>query len=361
MRAVFPLFFVCSMLSIPACVIDRQSEDDGSSGAVEQRDAWDQAGNPAVLGANLLRDVDKLPKSGKAQIVPWSGSEWRIQHDSINWRWAGPETDSASTKYQKAFGGSGIEDAVSLHHGIASLNGASCTDSSQCASPREVCAKREGRSAGRCVPTVRGLSRGWAAASLLVPEPQHPVTVNGVTFEVQDLKALASVAYARPNAVRVKTASDAAILHLLLTNIVGLRSTGFAVDRTYDGEVVSQPISGYTLEQSEIDVTTATQLTGVTEFPTAVKRWVKVSTQVDSIASQDDVTATVQYDYVLEVDRNGNVMGGEYCGESRDQHPDFAWFPTGKAPASVVGGAIRFAHVKDLLEASIDRADAGAN
>lgn len=36
---------------------------------------------------------------------------------------------------------------------------------------------------------------------------------------------------------------------------------------------------------------------------------------------------TKQYTYILEVDSDGDVVGGEWAGESRSDHPDFLWMP----------------------------------
>ena len=46
-----------------------------------------------------------------------------------------------------------------------------------------------------------GTCHAWTPASQLVPEPQHSVTVNGVTFEVGDIKALTQNAFDQTAAV----------------------------------------------------------------------------------------------------------------------------------------------------------------
>src|SRR5690606_5481053 len=46
---------------------------------------------------------------------------------------------------------------------------------------------------GSRVPRVEGWwghCNGWCVAAALYPEPRKPVTVNGVTFDVADVKAL---------------------------------------------------------------------------------------------------------------------------------------------------------------------------
>src|SRR5690606_31047182 len=53
--------------------------------------------------------------------------------------------------------------------------------------------------------------------------------------------------------------------HLLVSNFLGLRQTGFVYDRTYDYQVWNQPIAGYRVTQlDEIDAQRANELVGVT-------------------------------------------------------------------------------------------------
>src|SRR5262249_27255982 len=67
------------------------------------------------------------------------------------------------------------------------------------------------------------------------------------------------------------------------------------------------------------------------------------SSHVDQALSS--YAETKHYTYILEADANNKIVGGEWTGESRTNHPDFAWWPTGK-PQSVAG--ISYADVKAL-------------
>jgi hypothetical protein len=65
----------------------------------------------------------------------------------------------------------------------------------------------------------------------------------------------------------------------------------------------------------------------------------KVHTDVDYISESpagtdgnlastiDRYTHTDRYDYILEVDAAGKIIGGEWLGESKKAHPDFVWLP----------------------------------
>ncbi len=40
--------------------------------------------------------------------------------------------------------------------------------------------------------------------------------------------------------------------------------------------------------------------------------------------------ATLEYDYIVEVDYSGRITGGEWLGASKRNHPDMFWMPTNK-------------------------------
>jgi hypothetical protein len=53
------------------------------------------------------------------------------------------------------------------------------------------------------------------------------------------------------------------------------------------------------------------------------------------------------YDYVLELDAAGKIIGGEWLGASKTSHPDFLWLPVQKHAATVAG--VAWDDVKKLL------------
>lgn len=68
------------------------------------------------------------------------------------------------------------------------------------------------------------------------------------------------------------------------------------------------------------------------------------TSHVDQI---DRFTRTDHYSFILEADQNGRLLGGEWVGASRKDHPDFVWWPTGK-PYGVLPGGLSYADVKAL-------------
>jgi hypothetical protein len=61
---------------------------------------------------------------------------------------------------------------------------------------------------------------------------------------------------------------------------------------------------------------------------------------------------TKHYKYIVETDENSKILGGEWVGSSRDDHPDFGWWSTGNPRSSMAGGLITYAEVKALNEAA---------
>ncbi len=466
-------------------------------------EAWSSADNPGIFSPNLEYRVSELPMTGEAQAIPWASSYWPVYQDGINFKWDGASSESTAAKYGRAFGVAGVEDAVSTHHGIEGQRGArkACTADSECdAKIAEKCAKRSGQSSGVCIPTWWGICHAWAPAAVLLPEAKYPVTRNGVTFKVNDIKALVSLVhnqtdtrfvslrcnedleagevafdnYGRPTADDAECRdSNAGTYHVLLTNYLGRMRQSFVEDRTIDDEVWNQPLRGYSItKMQEVTAAQANALIGVTavggttvnrsgqaqqgawshqgSFPVTAGQTFKVvmtangdgdlyvnfgaqptaqayacrpylpsgnetcelpvpagATQAfvsvhgyaavgfnlaittgasapvqyafnanatkfydvaltvkyisESASTQDgNLAATIdrythedKYEYILEVDSAGRVVGGEWLRDSKKNHPDFLWLPTGVRGASVAGGKVTYANVKSLLDESL--------
>ena len=487
-----------------------QTSDELDSESYRQQ--WTDRDDPNLFADDLEYRLAELPQAGEAENVPWAASYWPVYEDSINTKWNGAASTSAAGKYGEAFGVEDIETKVSASNGIDKYSSrTACTTDAQCDDNLgEACAIREGQDAGYCIPSWWGICHAWAPAAIMEPEPVHPVTRNGVTFEVNDIKALLTISWDATNSKFVSlrcneddddveydgydrpTGSDAECIdtnpgtyHVLLSNYLGLRGASFVEDRTWDDEVWNQPLRGYRItQQTEITAQAANALLGVsgdtpaenpeprtTEAEGTVAQnawhhvdavdvsageklvvtmsgtadadlyvrwnsqadadnWVcrpwlngstescsltagsaataahvsvqgyaassnfdlkievlpadtgdtptayvfsdaavtlfHVKSEVDYITEAaasldgnlsgriDDFTRTDHYEYILEVDADGKINGGEWVGASRQNHPDFLWLPTGRDESKpIAGGAITYAVVQELLDASI--------
>lgn len=237
--------------------------------------AWSADDAPTLFDGNLVTRLADLPLRGTADITPWAGNYWPTWQDNINYRWAGAQSVSPAAKYGSAFGVDGVEDAVSRTQGIdANRDRTACTSDAQCdAKVGERCARRTGADGGYCIPTWWGICHAWAPAAILFGEPERPVVHGGVTFEVNDIKALLTLvteevherfvskrcdadaaagkirydAYGRPQAECIDT--NPGTFHLLLANYLGLRGESFVEDRTFDDEVWNQPLRAFRVRQ----------------------------------------------------------------------------------------------------------------
>ena len=66
----------------------------------------------------------------------------------------------------------------------------------------------------------------------------------------------------------------------------------------------------------------------------------------------DSYTTTDSFQYILELDSAGKILGGEWLGLSRKNHPDFLWGITAKSEAEISG--IKWSDIKAILAQSID-------
>lgn len=72
--------------------------------------------------------------------------------------------------------------------------------------------------------------------------------------------------------------------------------------------------------------------------------------RMSHIAEISNYVRTDHFSFIVETDQSGRVLGGEYLGASRTNHPDFMWWPTG-APTSNQGG-LTYQMVKQLFDKS---------
>lgn len=470
-------------------------------GTVDKSMAWSSADDPALFGADdMVYTLADLPRDGEARRIPWAGNYWPTWQDGYNHRWQGAGTQSTMEKYAEAFGVDGLVDAASERFGIdGQSDREACSEDSQCdAKIGEKCAKREGADSGHCVPTWFGVCHAWAPAAVLFDEPREPVVRNGVTFAVNDLKALATLlaedvdvkfvsqrcdadeqaekitydAHGRPTSADCID-TNPATWHLLLSNYLGRKGESFVEDRTFDDEVWNQPLRGYrVVEMTEIDAAEANRRVGVApvggvdetrtgelakgewrafdavtmekgerltvtlsgttgdldlyvrfgqaptsklydcrpysegsdetceivaeaageahialdgyaagdfsmrvvaggRMPTTYRfnrdatAFFAVTTDVDFIAESpasqdgplaariDTYTHTDRYTYVLELDDAGRILGGEWTGDSKRNHPDFVWLPERVQEAKVMGGLMDRADILDMLAESL--------
>ncbi|KUF86331.1 Alpha-tubulin N-acetyltransferase [Phytophthora nicotianae] len=355
------------------------------------------------LEANSNKDIAKL-EAYFGTSMEMTLKNLPTEGDSINVQWSEGEASPAE-KYAKAFGLDVKEfmDKVSKDNGIDSMSKRpKCTSDNDCASLNDGsgCGIRAGQSSGYCIPTWYGICHAWTPASMLEAEPNCPVTHNGVTFHPMDLKALISDIYDGASISTVFTGSrfnggsdstdeygrhssaayrdlNPAFFHITAANLLGKLNATFIADVTAGSEVWNQPVRGFKVyEQTEMSLEEAAQtFYGLEEYPwnAAAKSIVYVKSRLSwifetytdgglvSSGQVDQFTTGAYYTYLLEMDDDGTIIGGEWVYNSDNDHPDFIWFPKEKPAADTVTSiGLSYADVSMLLAKSVACSDSAS-
>lgn len=178
-----------------------------------------------------------------------------------------------------------------------------------------------------------GHCNGWAASSMLTPEPRIQRTRNGIVFDTSDQKGILCEQYMNTYCMffgkRYWSNKDDMDdiypdqFHQLLLEYIGTGKSAMIVDASCDEQVWNYPIykfesnwsSGW-LSENKLKVKTTCYFADDNVRPDFVgTKWFSVT-----------------YTYNLFTDDNGNITGGEWTGQSSDTHPDFVWVPTADAP-----------------------------
>uniref|UniRef100_A0AAV1V9D1 Transglutaminase elicitor n=1 Tax=Peronospora matthiolae TaxID=2874970 RepID=A0AAV1V9D1_9STRA len=353
------------------------------------------------FGRPLETKLANLPDEGAKERAPWPGPYWPEYQDCINVDYRKDDV-SATEKYATAFGLDVITmmDIISRDLGIESAPVRSeCDEDSTCEQrhgANVVCAKRQKPSTntqGLCTAMWTGICHAWCPASILEEEPRCAVTHNGVVFYPIDIKALLTVFYdnSRVPIVYIGTRYyrqpdskdeygrhtnvayrdvNPGMFHIATANIVGIYRKSYVVDKEAGREVWSQPVRGYKVNK-QINLTleeAAQHFYGLAKYPwnAAAKSiayidmrlsWVDESYEDGSLVMDgrvDKVTLGADYTYLLELDGEGKIIGGEWVYDSNDIHPDYFWFPQSKpALDAVTKSGLKYSDLEMLLEKSI--------
>jgi len=245
-----------------------------------------------------------------------------------------------------------------------------------------------------------GLCHAWVPAAILEPEPGRAVTYNGVTFHVADMKGLMQTLYDKSDAVilggrcnQKKVELDElgravpdecrdtnpGAFHLIVANMLGRHKRAFAEDRTWDFQVWNQPIlkfetlayddgltaaqanSALGFEGDEYHFVERYEEQGLDKPVSFAKVRIKLYYITESHAlahpvvhELDRYTRHDVYDYILELNKDGEITGGEWIGDSREAHPDFLWLPLRMSRSRWGANPhVQYDKVKMLIEMSL--------
>ena len=380
-------------------------------------DAWNWTNNPDRFQVDFNYNFFELPESGAAAVTPWPDTYWPTYKDSTNQRWQGQQELSPLEKYDAAFNGwSATEEFMELRPFEAGNCDAEWDTEyyEQLGPAAKYASDYKGNKKARdgvdsdgdgevdeCddndgVESWWGLCHAWVPAAMLEKEPQRSVTHNGVTFDVGDIKALLITQYDRTSAYmlggrcnekeverdehgRIKAShcrdTNAGAFHVVAANMLGVYNRSFAEDRTYDYEVWNQPLRDFeVLSKQEVSAQEAMAALGQADAESSsyneeATRFAKVRTKVryitephqssteplvPAVENNDSYTGSDTYEYILELNDEGEILGGEWLGYSQASHPDFLWLPT---VARSGNPHVNIDLVRELLELSTQPED----
>ena len=298
----------------------------------------------AVWNKDLVTKLADLPISGAVETAktPFTGSWYPQVYGGTAVKPKGSST-SALQKYDQAF-----------HPGATTAVTWELTNHS---------VSRNDPSAGWA-----GHCNGYSASAQRHAEPRIPVKRGATEFSPLDIKALMAEVYMsakfyflagnrceliesaqlpspmnRADPERMGDCDDVnpGTFHITISNWIGIQKHVVILDIRDKEQVWKYPHFEYTTDMRTVDRTEAMRLvtgraTGTYVFnPVAVDfRSVAMTVTHATAADTDSLTADIPvaqrtesatYQYILELDAQGRIIGGEWLGQSQQDHPDFVW------------------------------------
>lgn len=341
--------------------------------------------NPIIITS--LTETDKY-REGKVAVQPWSDDYWPIYQGVLGKRYVDQDFEYLS-KWNEFFDFIVEKPAYKIYQekNLVEIDNLSPAEKYDLLMDNQTyMLTRYSWSQGKQyfdakgeVEAWMGICHGWAPAAYMLERPLKKVTlmshdnVTPITFYPSDIKALASLLWANTQTptrfvggrcnnkepeqneagrVTDDTCFDTnpATWHLSVINQVGVLKRSFVIDATYDYEVWNQPVSSYNFiyfnPESNLTVDKVEDaIINIEDYskdkfkefrsPRA-KKVIGVAMQLNYLvetspthSDTDDETlddiSTVIYIYDLEIDENGEIIGGEWYNNT---HPDFLWTPT---------------------------------
>lgn len=342
---------------------------------------WDRSNNPSNFNAitkNMMKfSLVDLPLEAKLQdeSLGWSDSFWPSKRGGIAFRWNHPDPQPFTYMLHSK------EQILKMsQEELSRLSPAELYDISQGDYRFRLTRKVHRKYSPRDL-WWEGICHGWAQAAANYSEPDKVVVTNRdgvrVPFGSSDVKALLSMhdaynskgRYVRVgNRCRVWGKVEGEVLapdgdvppvserdanrsecrdvnagsfHVVLTNMIGINSQSFAADVDRYSDVWNQPVTSYKSKlHEEIALTDSDKRSGVfkkvrvTTTMVYSEELILYSPKAEAAGyqgfiSKEPVTGTPaqtysekNYEYILELDSFGNIIGGEWISETR---PDMLW------------------------------------
>ena len=305
---------------------------------------WRSFSDPNIMNSSFERNFSKLPLQAALTNTDklWANDYWPRKRGGINYRWNAVEPtgfDLASPTRAEALMMRVNElAALAPTEKLDLLNG-----------NYDYPLKKEvDKGSSRFAPSWHGICNGWAPAAINHNEPLPKTLINPdgleIPFGSSDIKALLSYYYAFKHEVpstyqmgkrcnlnfgpNCDEDLNAGAFHIVLTNKLGLLGTSFVADVERGRQVWNHAVNDYTTTVVNSDLSPAHD-----SAPGTVRR-IHVKTEMTFVleikqnnwqpvlGTDAHVNDVRNYEYTLDVDASGNIIGGEWISHAR---PDFIW------------------------------------
>lgn len=310
--------------------------------------SWPRYNNPHLFVDNLETHFESLPSSGEIEqnFVAWPGNHWPHNQGGIAHRWMSGDPQNFSYKLLNA-----RELKELPAHKRAELSPAEKYDIYMGRYDYPT-VRREWRDYSPRDTDWFGICHGVAPASLNHPEPMNNTLVNRDGVEIEfyssDVKALLAYQYAKvwrastrqlgrrcnewdwDNIPRRRRRDcgdvNPAAFHLVFTNLIGLRNQTFIADIDPLAEVWNHVPKSYSYDVYEEYETRENATPGtvrvlwigaVLSYGAAI-----APTTRPVIGTEQGYYVDQNHSYLLDIDRNGNIIGGKWLDNRK---PDFVW------------------------------------
>lgn len=355
-----------------------------------QGESIDESNDPRLFRLPMTPRLADLPAKGESRRKPFPSSWWPMRNDGIAYAWIAPQPSPAAKYDALAWPERIRDVELRLAQIDARGAPVNLEEPSQIfhVGPTAEWELRHHGRYGLIDPdSWWGHCNGWASYTLNEDEPLRPVVVrydrdqNQVTecalaeepgcvrFELGDINALGAEVYWSDAALvlgrRCMTHLDdlafdpsgrfervecrdgnAGTFHVVIANMLGNHERPVVLDLNPKEEVWNYPAYKYEITRNApISVAEALLEIGAPEdrehrwifnpdAATLVRVEAELSLVEDAVPPTtwptgfelERFTSVITYDYILELDASGAIIGGEWVGRSKTSHPDFLWY-----------------------------------
>ena len=303
---------------------------------------WEDYSDPAIRNPNYEKSFTNLPLKG---IVTdnrkiWANDYWAHKKGSINFRWnakkpigfdlKSPSREEALLMSQESIAELAATEKLDLLNGDYAYTLKNEVD----------------KIANKHAAIWHGICNGWSPATINHNEPTPKTFTNAdgvvIPFGSSDIKALISYYYAFHHEVRsthqmgkrcllVGPGCDddlnAGAFHIVLANTLG-KGESMIADVERGRQVWNHAVSEFTTTVVEANLAPGKKAAKGTVRVVRVKTdmtFVQAITKnswYPTLGTVDHVNGIRNYEYTLELDASGRIIGGEWISKVR---PDFIW------------------------------------